>query len=189
MSPDGSVITWTRNPATDTTGAVNVYVYGGYKNDPVPKLTTGYWPNYSSSYTTSTVDYSILSGGSPNDSQIVAVPASWGRIILTNLSGAATDKAIFYRGNYPVAGSVDATVTGYPASLAPRSAVSATITAMPDVSLSSSISVDGTLPVDVVSAAGVSSDGLAVVLGLGLLCLGFSVAAAMEMRHHAAKRG
>lgn len=78
----------------------------------------------------------------------------------------------------PVSGSVSSTVTALPAVTVAGGSVSATITTMPVVSLASSVSVDGTLPVEVARVGLLDGDATSqlLVLGGGLAAISLGLA-------------
>lgn len=143
--------------STDSTAAVSAIVSFDYKGN----LGLGYWdsaypPANAGSYNTSWV-MGVVSGAAPCNSAEVPLNTSQVRQIVRVVQGGS-----YY--NFPIwyqPASVVATVAAMPS-------VSATITDMPAVALESSISVDGTLPVNVADLP----PGVWGAIGLGVLVLG-----------------
>lgn len=150
----GGVVSVARESA-DGTAVANVVVYSSPKS--------GYsWPQYqfSGQWNTSTTYTSLF--GSSFRSVEVTVPADEPVLVQ-----AGTSSALFAR---PSAVAVEATVTS-----APRTeAVFATVTAMPAIGLESSVSVAGTLPVEVTDMP----EGAWAFLGLGAVALGVGLTSA-----------
>lgn len=149
-----TVVRIERDLSEDGTATGNVVVWTS------PKSVAYASYQYTSSFNTNLTFTSLM--GSQVRSVEVTVPAD--ALCLVEVGAGTTQKNLFQPvAPFDVSGSVTATVTSAPAF---PSSITATISAMPTVSVGSSMSVEGTLPVNVADIPpGLwATSGLAVVL-------------------------
>lgn len=157
-SEDGRYLTVTWE-SQDSTANATIGVGSDYKGGSVPTYSSGLYPWYMSSYNVVRNSNALALGTQPYmRSAVVTVPGD-GSLVYVNVTqgGVVTGgRALVLPRSAPVAES------------SPLQSISATVTSAPPVSLDSSISVEGTLPVNVADLP----PALWAGFGLGVVALG-----------------